>query len=55
MSSTSSNSQLQLEESHVNTSKSVELEKEVKEKGLLIRKLRHEGAPAALSSTSLSL
>ena len=35
--------QLQLEESSNNTSRSAALEKEVKEKTLLIEKLRHEG------------
>lgn len=36
--------QLQLEDSQTNTSRTVELEKEVKEKTLLIEKLRHEGS-----------
>lgn len=33
-----------LEETQTNTSRTQELEKEVKEKNLLIGKLRHEGA-----------
>lgn len=35
---------MQLEESNTSSSRTVELEKEVKEKNLLISKLRHEGA-----------
>jgi hypothetical protein len=37
------NAELKLEETTSNTSRTQELEKEVKEKTLLIRKLRHEG------------
>ena len=36
-------SQLKLEENASNTSRTEELEKEVKEKTILINKLRHEG------------
>jgi hypothetical protein len=39
--------QLQLEESHTNISRTQELEKEVKEKVLLIGKLRHEGSSSS--------
>lgn len=37
------NAELQLEESSTNSTRTQQLEKEVKEKNLLIGKLRHEG------------
>ena len=45
------NAELQLEESSTNSTRTQELEKEVKEKNLLIGKLRHEG----LSTVSASM
>ena len=42
------NAELQLQESSTSSSRTQELEKEVKEKQLLIGKLRHEGAALSL-------
>jgi len=45
--------QLQLEESNTNITRTQELEKEVKEKTFLIGKLRHEGTIPIPTSASL--